>query len=89
MIKHIHTDPVITHCTGEAHDPKVAGNMDHCMVCIPWWEEIPHCSQCSNNIRLKPYSIKPESKLAEVLGYERYHHSYGICPNCKSIFQVH
>lgn len=34
-------------CTGEAHRPEVKGNIDNCMVCMPWWEDIAVCPKCS------------------------------------------
>ena len=34
---------VTKECTGDAHKPEVAGNMDHCMVCMPRWGKIVSC----------------------------------------------
>ena len=33
-------------CSGEAHDPKVAGGIDHCWECAPYWEIYPVCPTC-------------------------------------------
>lgn len=30
-------------CNGDAHKQEVGGMMDHCMVCLPYWEIIPTC----------------------------------------------
>jgi hypothetical protein len=27
-------------CPGQAHDPAVGGNIDHCMVCLPRWGQV-------------------------------------------------
>ena len=27
-------------CNGEAHLPEVAGNIDHCGICMPFWDKI-------------------------------------------------
>lgn len=30
-------------CTGEAHLPEVAGCIDNCGICAPFWEHYPIC----------------------------------------------
>jgi hypothetical protein len=30
-------------CNGEAHSPEVAGNIDHCGICMPYWGSYPIC----------------------------------------------
>ena len=38
-------------CIGEAHSRAVAGNMDHCAVCLPWWEWYPVCPTCGRRLK--------------------------------------
>lgn len=45
-------------CNGEAHDPQVAGRIDHCMVCLPWWESFPICPLCGAKLQPRPVSRK-------------------------------
>lgn len=50
-------------CTGEAHNPAVAGNIDHCMICMPWWERYPVCAECGCKPReTARYYICPKCK---------------------------
>jgi len=36
-------------CNGEAHsNPWI----DHCMVCLPYWEDIPTCSSCGGKLEI-------------------------------------
>jgi len=37
-------------CNGEAHSPAVAGRIDHCGICMPWWEQYPICPDCKKRL---------------------------------------
>jgi predicted amidophosphoribosyltransferase len=37
-------------CPGEAHTPEVHGGMDHCSICMPWWDEYPTCPNCGHRL---------------------------------------
>ena len=41
----------IVKCNGEAHNPAVAGCIDNCMICMPFWEWYPICP--THRIKLK------------------------------------
>jgi len=42
-------------CNGEAHSPAVAGNIDHCMICMPYWEHYPVCPKCKVRVTEKGF----------------------------------
>ena len=44
-------DALWIECSGEAHSPAVAGNIDHCMVYMPWWEHYPICPDCKKRLQ--------------------------------------
>lgn len=42
---------IMVKCTGEAHSPEVAGHIDHCLSCAPYWEEYPICPRCESKVK--------------------------------------
>jgi hypothetical protein len=42
-------------CSGEAHSPGVAGLIDHCGVCMPYWEYFPVCNFCYKRLTEKGF----------------------------------
>lgn len=36
-------------CVGEAHSNPL---IDHCSICMPWWEEYPVCPDCGRKLHL-------------------------------------
>jgi predicted amidophosphoribosyltransferase len=38
-------------CKGEAHNPAVAGNIDHCGICMPEWAYYPTCPKCTLKLK--------------------------------------
>jgi len=39
---------IIAKCSGEAHSSDVAGQKDHCWICMPYWETYPVCPKCKS-----------------------------------------
>ena len=42
-------------CIGEAHSPVVAGHIDHCPICMPFWDRYPVCPECKYKLTDKGY----------------------------------
>ena len=43
------------HCNGEAHNPIVAGCIDNCGVCMPFWEWYPICPKHKRKLKTSGY----------------------------------
>jgi len=55
-------------CTGEAHGPEAAGNIDHCFLCMPYWGSYPICPLCEHKAVSieKPVRFKYKCKHCKV-----------------------
>jgi hypothetical protein len=66
-------------CTGEAHDPRVGGMIDHCMVCMPNWGTVESLApKALEPVAVEPVeSDVPEQTFASYLGTRLQHDEFG------------
>lgn len=47
-------------CDGAAHSPDMAGGVDNCSLCAPFWEDVLTCPNCGRKISIFSVEGSPD-----------------------------